>query len=309
MKIVRSIFTILFSFILCLLLIALPYMNAINNCVISSKSLSNSIIESGVSKDIKNLIDDNIDSSIALVEENIKKETGNDLNDKEIAEVKEQVTDTLKSFNSEENINKLIETFIDISLDQQDFNLNSIIKNNINNVIKENNLNISQETQNEINNFVDEVTTDLNKEITTTFDGIITVNSNNAIVNPIYKYTSILKLIKTGMIIAISILIICIILMNFKNLRSASYSLMTCFIISGVTTLIGTLIISMFKNMIFNTSTDSISSLVENILNNVVNKANTLSVIYLIIAVLIIIGLVIAKQISKRKTNPELVTK
>lgn len=305
MKVVRIVFTVLFSIMLCLLLMVLPYVSAFNGAVISSKSLAEAIVQSGVSTEIKGMIDDNIDTSIDLVEDNIKAQLGNDVNEQKIAEVKDEVTKTLKDFNKEENIDKLITAFIETTLEQKDFEINTIVKDNIDTIIKENNIDISKETQDEINSFVDDVTVRLNDEFASTFDGVLEVNERNAIVNPIPKYINFAKSVRTAIIITIIILTISIILMNIKNISAAARSLEVCLLVAGIITLIMTFIVSKFKDILLGSSTGVSVNLVENVANNMFKQANTISIIYIVIAVLIIIGLIVSNKLVKRKNKLE----
>ena len=305
MKFLKGFLTVILSIILSGLLIVLPYLAAFNNSIISSDALADSIIKSGISKDIKQVIDESIDDAINQVETNLKGEQNStQIDDSTIEEVKDEVTNTLKAFNTEDNINALLKSIIELSYEQQDLRINDVFKNNLDKVIKDNNINISNETQTQINDFIDEVTTNFNKEINASLDGQVKINEErNAIINPIPEYINLSKKIQNTIIICIIVLIVIILLINLHSIRFGLKTIMGNLITAGIITLFSTFSISCFKNIVFESLSDSIYELFENIASSLISNATTVGIIYLVSGILILIGLIVSKQIIEKRQS------
>lgn len=304
MKFLKCFFTVIFTIILTILLMIVPYVIGFNNTVISADGMSNFIAQSKISSDIKDILDKSINENLDLVEKNLKDKLGtNKVSNQKVNEVKEEITSVLENFNTEENINLFLREILTVSYESENFQINDVVKNNIDKIIKENDINLAEETKNEINDFIDEVAVELNKQIVESFDGQITLDENNQIVNPLPTYINRIKSVQKIIIIAIVVLIVIILLINFKSLFGIK-SMAIGTLISGVSILSCNFVLNTVQEEIFRTDNlTSMINLIQNILANIIKTSNIFGIIYIVISIITIITVTIIKQKMLKKVE------
>ncbi len=308
MKFLKNFLSVILSIFIIIVVFALTYVIGVNHTIGKKEVVTNIIIDAGFSKDIKEVVDNDIKKYNAILEKEVKnhlKENGVNLNnsevDKIINTVKKEIPTLLNEVSKKENIDSLFSSIIEKLYESEEVSVSDVLKEEVDKVIKENNINVTDDTKKEIDAFLDDLATTINEEIDNSFEGSFGLNeSKDAIKNPIPEYLRTLRTIEYSLIGGLIILIVLVILLNLKKVTGI-VEICTSFILAGLS-------VKIFNSLLINPELiklgkDEVSLLIDNIRESIVNLTTKIANGYIITVVIILIAVICYKVIAKYKRN------
>lgn len=296
---------------------AYPYISSFNKMINDKEELTKMVVESEVNKEIKEIIDEEIENYLnelekevtKAVKESLKKSTNGKINvdalmkTKEVKDsikkIKNEVADILGKFNTEDNINVILVKMIDVLHDNEEIDIEKLVKETFDTIIKKDNIKLEAETKELLNEFATEFAKEIYKEIQASENPYITLNEeNNAIVNPLPGYIQIINKYTKNILMSIIVLVFIILLINIKSLHSGVRGIGIVVLISGIIVGLTSLAFKILDIGSLLGESNS-TNLVIKLVQTIISKVSMIGIIYLIIGIICLVISVILSKIKK----------